>query len=311
MPDEPRLTSPKEVRALLEKLGHRPNKGLGQNFLIDANILDIIAKTADIQPNESVLEIGPGLGALTERIIPKAKSVTCIEKDPVMVKYLRSRFVSVGGGTPSPASADSEDQPSQGYGLTRTISPKHTSKFTLIESDALDVDLEKLFQDGITKVAANLPYSVASRLMIDIAECEHRPERMSLTIQKEVADRLASPPGGKHYGVLSVLTGAFYENKMVKKISPTCFLPPPKVWSAVVKMERREEPIVGGDEYPLFKKLVKSCFSQRRKQIGTILKKLGVSPVDELLADAGIEHADRPERIEIESWAKLTKLLSD
>ena len=275
MPDEPRLTSPKEVRALLEKLGHRPNKGLGQNFLIDANILDIIAKTADIQPNESVLEIGPGLGALTERIIPKAKSVTCIEKDPTMAQYLRSRFTD----------------------------------FTLIESDALDVDLEKLFQDGITKVAANLPYSVASRLMIDIAECEHRPERMSLTIQKEVADRLASPPGGKHYGVLSVLTGAFYENKMVKKISPTCFLPPPKVWSAVVKMERREEPIVGGDEYPLFKKLVKSCFSQRRKQIGTILKKLGVSPVDELLADAGIEHADRPERIEIERWAEMARLL--
>ncbi|MEN7972609.1 MAG: 16S rRNA (adenine(1518)-N(6)/adenine(1519)-N(6))-dimethyltransferase RsmA [Verrucomicrobiota bacterium] len=272
----PRLTSPKEVRELLAQLGHRPNKGLGQNYLIDANILDIIADTADIQPNESVLEIGPGLGALTERIIPKAGSVTCIEKDPTMVKYLKSRFTD----------------------------------FTLIESDALDVDLEELFQDGITKVAANLPYSVASRLMVDIAECEHRPELMSLTIQKEVADRLASPAGDKHYGVLSVLTGAFYVNTMVKKISPTCFLPPPKVWSAVVKMQRREVPIIGNDEYPLFKKLVKSCFSQRRKQIGTILKKLGISPVDELLADAGIEHAERPEKIEIERWAKLARLLS-
>ncbi|MBW2713741.1 MAG: 16S rRNA (adenine(1518)-N(6)/adenine(1519)-N(6))-dimethyltransferase [Deltaproteobacteria bacterium] len=295
------------MRALLAQLGHRPNKGMGQNYLIDANILDIIADTADIQSSESVLEIGPGLGALTERIIPKAKSVTCIEKDQTMVKYLKSRFLIVGGETPSPAPADSEDQPSQGYGLTRAVPPA----FNLIESDALDVDLDQLFAGGITKVAANLPYSVASRLMVDIAECEHRPELMSLTIQKEVADRLTSSSGGKHYGVLTVLTGVFYKNKMVKKISPTCFLPPPKVWSAVVKMERREVPVVGHDEYPLFKKLVKSCFSQRRKQIGTILKKLGVSPVDELLADAGIEHTERPERIEIERWAALARLLSD
>jgi 16S rRNA (adenine1518-N6/adenine1519-N6)-dimethyltransferase len=272
----PRLTSPKEVRALLEKLGHRPNKGLGQNFLIDANILDIIANTADIQPSESVLEIGPGLGALTERILPRAGSVTCIEKDPTMVEYLKSRF----------------------------------SEFTLMESDALDVDLDDLFANGITKVAANLPYSVASRLMVDISECEHRPALMSLTIQKEVADRLVSPEGSKHYGILSILTGVFYKNTLVKKISPTCFLPPPKVWSAVVRMERREVPIVGNAEYPVFKNLVKSCFTQRRKQIGTILKKLGVSPVDALLADAGIEHTERPERIGIDRWAKLARLLS-
>lgn len=272
----PRLTSPKEVRALLDKLGHRPNKGLGQNYLIDANILDIIAKTAEIKPEESVLEIGPGLGALTERIIPISKSVTCIEKDPTMADYLKTRFTD----------------------------------FTLIECDALDVDLEQLFADGITKVAANLPYSVASRLMVDIAECEHRPELMSLTIQKEVADRLTSPPGDKHYGVLGILTGAFYENKLVKKISPTCFLPPPKVWSAVVSMKRREEPIVTDAQYPTFKKLIKHCFSQRRKQIGTILKRLGIEPVDLLLQDAGIEHAERPEKIEIERWAALAVLLS-
>jgi 16S rRNA (adenine1518-N6/adenine1519-N6)-dimethyltransferase len=271
----PRLTSPKEVRALLEMLGHRPNKGLGQNYLIDANILDIIANTADIQPDESVLEIGPGLGALTERMIPRAQAVTCIEKDPTMVKYLKSRF----------------------------------SDFTLVESDALDVDLDALFASGITKVAANLPYSVASRLMVDISECEHRPKLMSLTIQKEVADRLCSPAGDKHYGVLSILTGVFYKNTLVKKISPTCFLPPPKVWSAVVKMERREVPIVGDSEYPTFKKLVKHCFSQRRKQIGTILKRMGIEPVDLILADAGIEHTERPEKIEIKRWAKLAKLL--
>ena len=276
MKNETRLTSPKEVRGLLAQLGHRPNKGLGQNYLIDANILDIIADTAAIQSNECVLEIGPGLGALTERIIPKAQSVTCIEKDPTMAKYLRSRF----------------------------------NNFTLIEEDALDVDLDGLFAGGITKVAANLPYSVASRLMVDIAECEHRPEILSLTIQKEVADRLTAPSGDKHYGMLGILTGVFYENTLVKKISPTCFLPPPKVWSAVVKMTRRAEPVVDAATYPTFKTLVKHCFSQRRKQVGTILGKFGISPVDELLSDAGIEHTERPEVIEIERWAALARLLS-
>jgi len=156
-------------------------------------------------------------------------------------------------------------------------------------------------------VAANLPYSVASRLMIDMVECEHRPELMSLTIQKEVADRLIAPPGDKHYGLLGILTGVFYENTLVKKISPACFLPPPKVWSAVVKMEKRETPIVDSETYPVFKKLVKHCFSQRRKQVGTILKHRGISPVDGLLADAGIEHAERPEVIEIEQWATLAR----
>ena len=292
MADTPRLTSPKEVRALLEKLGHRPNKGLGQNFLIDANILDIIANTAEIRPDESVLEIGPGLGALTERIIPKAKAITCIEKDSVMVDYLKSRFSGSMGILPMDHGQDA------------------CATFELIESDALDVDLDGLFAGGITKVAANLPYSVASRLMVDMAECAHRPELMSLTIQKEVADRLVSPPGGKHYGILGILTGVFYKNTRVKKISPTCFLPPPKVWSAIVRMERREEPIVADAEYPTFKKLVKYCFSLRRKQIGTILKRRGIEPIDELLADAGIEHTERPERIEIERWAMLARLLT-
>lgn len=275
MTDFPRLTSPKEVRALLEKLGHRPNKGLGQNYLIDANILDIIVNTAELKSTDSVLEIGPGLGALTERMIQRVRALTCIEKDPTMVDYLTSRF----------------------------------DDFTLIDADALNVDLDRLFLSGINKVAANLPYSVASRLMVDISECEHRPELMSLTIQKEVADRLVSPVGNKNYGVLTVLTGAFYQNKFIKKISPTCFLPPPKVWSAIVRMERRDVPVVTELEYPMFKNLVKFCFSQRRKQIGTILKKKGIESVDVLLSEARIEHTERPERIEIERWARLARLL--
>lgn len=279
MSNDLRLTSPKEVRALLDRLGHRPNRGLGQNYLIDANILDIIVDAAGIRSEEQVLEIGPGLGALTERILPRTAGLTCIEKDAAMAAYLKVRF-------------------------------ENSAAFRLIEADALQIDLDALLAGGITKVAANLPYSVASRLMVEIAECAHRPARMALTVQKEVADRLCARAGDRHYGVLGILTGVFYENSLLKKISPTCFLPPPKVWSAVVTMERRAAPAVEADVYPLFKQLVKSCFSQRRKQIGTILKRLGVSPVDRLLADAGIEHAERPERIGIERWALLAGLLN-
>lgn len=279
---------------MLAQLGHRPNRGLGQNYLIDANILDIIVETAAIQPHEHVLEIGPGLGALTERLLQKAGMLTCIEKDSVMAGYLQSRFSDAG----SPAAV-----------TTNGAAALPPSRFRLIESDALDLDLDALFAGGITKVAANLPYSVASRLMVDIAECDHRPELMSLTIQKEVADRLTALSGNKHYGMLGILTGVFYESTLVKKISPSCFLPPPKVWSAVVRMKRRESTIVEAEIYPTFKKLVKHCFSQRRKQIGTILKNLGVSPVDAVLADAGIEHVERPEVIELERWADLARQL--
>ncbi len=276
MTDTAQLTSPREVRTLLETLGHRPKKGLGQNYLIDGNVLDIITNTADIQPNESVLEIGPGLGVFTERIIPKAKSVTCIEKDQAMVKYLQSRFKGLD----------------------------------IIESDVLDVDLESMFANGITKVAAVLPYSVASRLMVDMAECRHRPECIVLTIQKEVADRLTASAGGRAYGLLSVLTSVFYRSERVKTISPTCFLPSPKVWSALVRMKRRPAALVGADIHPLFKRLVKHCFSRRRKQLGTSLKSMGVASVKEVLCKAEIEQTERPETLEIDRWAVLAQLLA-
>jgi 16S rRNA (adenine1518-N6/adenine1519-N6)-dimethyltransferase len=249
---------------------------LGQNYLIDANILDIIADAAEISQGDGVLEIGPGLGALTERILSRGGRLTCIEADPTMAAYLRSRF---------------------------------GESIRLIEADALQVDLDGLFAEGIVRVAANLPYGVASRLMVDMAECEHRPVQMSLTIQKEVADRLTAAPGSGHYGVLGVLVGAFYRAELVKRISPNCFLPPPKVWSAVVCLKRRDEPIVSAACYPVFKTLVKRCFSQRRKQMGTILRRLGISPVEQLLADAGIDATARPERVSLAQWSALATLL--
>ena len=145
--------------------------------------------------------------------------------------------------------------------------------------------------------------------MVEIAEGADGPERMCLTIQKEVADRLTAKPGDRAYGVLSVLTGFFYESRLAKKVSPTCFLPPPKVWSAVVQMDRRAEVWVEADEYPMVKRLVKHCFSQRRKQIATSLKNLGITVVGELLSELEISPKERPEQLKPLHWVAMARWL--
>ena len=270
-----KLTSPKEVQALLQHLGHRPNRGLGQNYLIDANILDIITNTASINSSDTILEIGPGLGALTERLLSKTPNVVAIEKDPTMVKYLKTRF----------------------------------PQLKLIEADALNIDLEPLFKEGINKVVANLPYSVGTRLVIEMAECIHRPQTLSLTLQKEVIDRIVAPVGNKQYGILAILTGLFYRSSLVKKISPTCFFPAPKVWSAIIKMEKHTTPLIQPNDYENFKKLIKACFSQRRKQIGTLLRKQNFIHFDSALKQTDIPPTTRPEAISIHQWINLYKTL--
>ena len=151
-----------------------------------------------------------------------------------------------------------------------------------MEADAMDVNLNTIFASGVNKVVANLPYSVASRLMVEIAEGSYRPDRMCLTIQKEVANRLTAKPGDRDYGVLSVLTAFFYESRVAKKVSPNCFLPPPKVWSAVVRWIAGQR--YGSRKMVRVKRLVKYCFSQRRRQIATSLKNLGIESVGALLS---------------------------
>ena len=277
MVQKTQLNRPSEVHALLERLGHRPNRGLGQNFLIDANILQLIVDTAVLKPEDAVLEIGPGLGALTERLVEQQVALTCIEKDRVMASYLKTQFTAL----------------------------------TLIEADALKVDLNALFSKGITKVVANLPYSVASRLIVDMSACASRPEHMVVTVQKEVADRITASAGSACYGVLSVLTDFYYHRTAVKKISPTCFLPPPKVWSAVVSLVKRETPAGGDDLYPIFKKIVKFCFSQRRKMLATSLRNAGIAHATDLLESIDISPTIRPEDVAVEQWVRLAKATRD
>ncbi len=266
-----KLTSPSVIRGLLNGLGHRPNKGLGQNYLIDSNILGIIVAAADISESDQLLEIGPGLGALTQALLATGAKVTAIEKDKTMVRHLNHTLEGV----------------------------------VLQEADVLDVNLNELFAGGINKIIANLPYSVGSRFIVNALEATPLPERMIFLVQKEVADRLAAQPGGKAFGPLAIWSQLNYEVKAIKKVSPNCFLPAPKVWSSVVQFTKRSAPLAEVKDYEQFKALIKVSFSQRRKQIGSNLRK-NAPELFQGLGKCDIEPTTRPEQISIARWVDLS-----
>jgi len=286
-----KLTSPSVIKALLDSLDHRPNKGLGQNYLIDSNILGIIVAAAEISPNDQLLEVGPGLGALTQVLLTTGAKLIAVEKDQTMVAHLREYFPAL----------------------------------ELIEKDVLDVDLNVLFSspgevtrptEGVVvgrvtspgasrwKIVANLPYSAGSRFIVNALEAKPLPEKMVFMVQREVADRLTAQPGSKTFGPLAIWSQLNYAVKNIKNVSPTCFMPAPKVWSSVVRFEKRAAPLDDVQDYECFKKLIKLCFTQRRKQIGSNLRK-NAPEFFQCLETCGIDPAARPEQIAIERWVAL------
>ncbi|MEI8206114.1 MAG: 16S rRNA (adenine(1518)-N(6)/adenine(1519)-N(6))-dimethyltransferase RsmA [Kiritimatiellales bacterium] len=265
-----KLTSPSIIKALLDSLDHRPNKGLGQNYLIDSNILGIIVAAAEISPTDQLLEVGPGLGALTQVLLTTGAKLIAVEKDQTMVAHLRNHF----------------------------------AELELLEADVLDVNLNELFAGGINKIVANLPYSAGSRFIVNALEAAPLPEKMVFMVQREVADRLTAQPGSKTFGPLAIWSQLNYVVKNIKNVSPTCFMPAPKVWSAVVRFKKRAAPLAEVQDYERFKKLIKLCFTQRRKQIGSNLRK-NAPEFFQCLEKCDIDLAARPEQISIEKWVAL------
>ena len=194
MENSKKMNSISEVLNLLKKINHKPDKKLGQNFLVDENILNFILASSEISDEDNVLEIGPGLGALTEKLFLNTNNLICIEKDKTLYSFLKNRF----------------------------------QKLEFINKDVLRVNPEELFENNSYKIISNLPYSVASRVIIMFAESKNPPSSMILTIQKEVGERLIALPGSKAYGVLSILTSVFYEIEILKNINPKCFFPSSK-----------------------------------------------------------------------------------
>ncbi|HOW97422.1 MAG TPA: 16S rRNA (adenine(1518)-N(6)/adenine(1519)-N(6))-dimethyltransferase RsmA [Kiritimatiellia bacterium] len=277
------LTHPSEVKELLSRLGLRPRRTLGQNFLIDANILRILLRTAELHREEQVLEVGPGLGVLTEWLVRYAGRVVAVEKDPVLFGFLKTHFAEA-------------------------------PHLELIHADILDVDLETLLAGGISKVVANLPYSVGSRFLVDLFQTAHPPTRIVVTVQREVARRLAAKPRAEDYGLLSILAQTAFAVNIVKEISPTCFLPPPEVRSAIVELVRLPD-----DREPRSRncaallKLLQDAFARRRKQLAPFLKAragLTDSGTGILLDRLGIAPRARPEDISPEQWVLLSNALA-
>ena len=273
----PNLTRPSEVRALLAQLDFHPSRLLGQNFLIDRNILNILLDAAELRPDDAVVEVGPGLGVLTAALLERAAAVTAVEKDNRLAPYLRARFA---------------DEP----------------RLTLIHSDVLECDLPALFPRPGGKLVANLPYAIAARLLVELTALPHPPATIVVTIQREVADRLAAAPATDDYGLLSILMQRHYAVATVKHVAPSCFWPPPEVHSSIAKLVRRPAPLGGPADELALRDLLRHAFSRRRKTMARSLRDLVADPLP-ALAQAGIAPAARAEELAPEAWPALLRAL--
>ena len=276
------LSSPTDVRNLLAELGIQPSRSLGQNFLVDANVLRILLDAAAIEPSETVLEVGPGLGVVTEQLTARAARVIAVEKDHRLAAWLARHF----GGTPS---------------------------FDLVEADMLDLDIDALAPGGVSVVVSNLPYRAGSRILVNLARAHRPPARMVLTVQREVGARITAGPGGGDYGLLSIWTQLYYDASVVRVVSRRCFRPVPAVESVIVRLVRRPDAGPGPDQAACLEVLLRTAFSHRRKQLATTLRSAGPPcRMDEATCRAwlearGLSPRSRPQDIPVDAWRALAQ----
>ncbi len=317
-----------EMREWLDKRDIQLTKSLGQNFLHDTHQLQRIVDAAALTQTDKVLEIGPGLGPLTELLLARAGEVLAIEKDVRLVEVLRERFGSTLALTPalSPgergneagasAKANAPDSTQRGnkelplLGERAGVREDVTPKFQLTHDDALEFIRREHRDWREWKLVANLPYSVASPILVELAQSPHRPRQMTVTLQLEVAQRLMAQADDDDYGVLTLLVQLDYEPRGWFKIPASCFFPAPEVDSACVTLVRREKPLLAEDQRAAFVKIVKRAFSQRRKMMLKLLK--SEWPVEKLqaaFATLNISPQERAEKLSLEQLVELTKTL--
>jgi len=285
-----------DMRELLAREGIQLTKSLGQNFLHDANQLRRIVETAELSRNDKVLEIGPGLGPLMELLLERAGEVLAIEKDERLVKLVRERFKAEGAGSRSPPRTKSETS--------------RKPVLRLLHDDALEYLKREPRDWSEWKLVANLPYSVASPILVELAQARGRPERMVVTLQLEVAKRLMARPGDEDYGVLTLLVHLDYELRDWFKIPASCFFPEPDVDSACVCLVRRAQPLLAPEQRGVFTKIVKRAFSQRRKMMLKLLREDW--PAEKLARgfDAlPLALQIRAEAVSLEQFARLAEML--
>ena len=264
------------LREVIRRHDLRAKKSLGQNFLLDLNLTSRIARAAGDLRNATIIEIGPGPGGLTRALLAEgARRVVAIERDE------------------------------RAIGALEEIAAHYPGRLDIISADALAFDPRPHLQGETARIVANLPYNIATPLLIGWLTAEPWPpwyDQLVLMFQREVAERIAAPPGGKSYGRLAVLTGWRTEAKILFDIAPSAFVPPPKVISSVVRLVPRQKPLPC--DASTLQRVTEAAFGQRRKMLRQSLRSLGVD-AGALLARAEIEPTARAEEIPVEGFVKL------
>jgi 16S rRNA (adenine1518-N6/adenine1519-N6)-dimethyltransferase len=276
------MTLYEEVRAALRESEFRPRKRFGQNFLIHERVIDAIVALLDIDDGAQVVEIGPGLGFLTRRLLERGGKVWAVEVDRSLVERLRR---SDFAGNPN---------------------------FQLIHGDILEVALPEMLPKAKLQLVGNLPYSISTPVLFRILEWYKHFSKLVLMVQKEVADRITGKRGTKDYGILSVWCQI--HGRIAEKIgvSREAFFPRPEVRSTVLQMELFPEPLVAADELPLLRDLLRAAFGQRRKTLANALAsglKLERDTVETYLRSCAIDPKRRGETLSVEEFIKLTRVV--
>ncbi|MFC2343881.1 MAG: 16S rRNA (adenine(1518)-N(6)/adenine(1519)-N(6))-dimethyltransferase RsmA [Negativicutes bacterium] len=279
---KPKISDPGVTRHILKAFDLHASKRLGQNFLIHGGTVEAIVETADICPGDRVLEIGPGIGTLTQGLAEAGASVTAVELDKKLPAVLAETL--------------------SGYDRVR-----------IVGGDILKTDIPALMGEEPFKVVANLPYYITTPILLTLLERRLPITRIVTMVQREVAERMIALPGGRDYGALSVAVQYYTEPRLAIEVSPRCFLPPPAVESAVMDCVVRKTPPVAVEDEKHFFRVVRGAFGQRRKTIGNALKSLGL-PRDILqgaLSKAGIDPLRRGETLSLSEFAALAGALTE
>ena len=280
--DKPIIASPQVTQHILNRFKLRADKKLGQNFLIDENVVRQIVEAAELSEADTVLEVGPGIGTLTQGLAESKAKVVAVELDTRLLPVLATTL--------------------EGYDNVRVV-----------HGDILKVNIMEEVGAPEFKVCANLPYYITTPIIFALLEKRLPMERLVAMVQKEVAERMAAQPGGKDYGALSVAIQYYTEPEIAFIVPPTSFIPAPAVDSAVIVCKRREKPPVEVCDEALFFRVVKAAFSLRRKMLSNSLKNMGIKAeqVAKWLVLADVDGKRRAETLSLEDFAKLTNSFNE
>lgn len=285
---KPYLGNPQETIAVLNKYQFTFQKKFGQNFLIDTHVLDKIIQAANITKDDFVLEIGPGIGTMTQYLAYAAREVCAVEIDKSLIPILQDTL-------------------------------KEYDNVTIINNDILKVDIAKLAEEKNQgrpiKVVANLPYYITTPIIMGLFESHVPLESITVMVQKEVADRMQVGPGTKDYGALSLAVQYYATPYIVANVPPNCFMPRPNVGSAVIRLTRHENPPVEVMDEGLMFQLIRASFNQRRKTLANGLKNYeGLSyskdQIEQAIAECGLSPSVRGEALTLEEFARLANIFS-